>query len=70
MAKTKYLTVTGPVKWAFHIFKEGMDTKFGEKFTLQMYPDAKSKLVLKEAGIPVGVIGSDGCTGCEESEVE
>lgn len=27
-------------------------------------------LVLKEAGIPVGVIGSDGCTGCEESEVE
>ena len=50
MAKTKYITVTGPVKWAFHIFKEGMDTKYGEKFTLQMYPDAKSKLVLKEAG--------------------
>ena len=25
---------------------------------------------LQEAGIPVGVIGSDGCTGCEESEVE
>jgi len=50
MAKTKYITVEGPVKWAHHLFKEGMDTKFGEKFTLQMYPDAKSKLVLKEAG--------------------
>lgn len=50
MAKTKYITVEGPVKWAHHLFKEGMDTKFGEKFTLQMYPDSKSKLVLKEAG--------------------
>ena len=50
MAKTKYITVEGPVKWAHYLFKEGMDTKFGEKFILQMYPDAKSKLVLKEAG--------------------
>lgn len=50
MAKAKYITVSGPVKWAHHLFKEGMDTKFGEKFTLQMYPDEKSKLVLKEAG--------------------
>lgn len=27
-------------------------------------------LALKEAGIPVGVIGSDGCKECEEVEVE
>lgn len=27
-------------------------------------------LALQEAGIPVGVIGSDGCNECEEVEVE
>lgn len=49
--KTKYITVEGPVKWAHHLFKEGMDTKFGEKFTIQIYPDKKSTLIIKEAGV-------------------
>ena len=47
---TKIITVTGPVKWAHHLFKEGMDTKYGEKFTVTVYPDQKSTQLLKEVG--------------------
>ena len=47
--KTKYITIEGLCKWA-RLYPENMDTRFGDKYNVDFYPDKKSLLVLKESG--------------------
>lgn len=46
---TQLVEVTGPCKWA-RLYKSNMDTKFGERFAVSLYPDKKSIQMLKESG--------------------
>lgn len=46
---TSTVYITGVGKWA-HLYESQMDTKFGEKFHVILYPDSASLIALKEAG--------------------
>ena len=49
MSETKYIWVEGMAKWA-RLYPHNMDQKYGDKFTVSLYPNDKSKAILAEAG--------------------
>jgi len=46
---TQTIYVTGKAKWA-RLYESQMDTKFGEKFHVTLYPDEESLIALKASG--------------------
>jgi hypothetical protein len=46
---TQTIYITGKAKWA-HLYESQMDTKFGEKFHVSIYPDEASMIALKSSG--------------------
>ncbi len=46
---TSTIYVTGIAKWA-RVFGHQMDTKFGEKFHITVYPDEAGVITLKQSG--------------------
>lgn len=49
---TQIIYVTGKCKWA-RVYESQMDTKFGEKFHITVYPDEASMIQLKTSGARV-----------------
>src|SRR5665213_868659 len=49
MSETKYIWVEGMAKWA-RLYPHNMDQKYGDKFTVSLYPNEKSKAILAEVG--------------------
>lgn len=47
--KTKFITIEGKSKWA-RLYEVNMDTRFGEKFNVDLYLDKKNTNVLLESG--------------------
>lgn len=47
---TNTIYVSGIAKWA-RVYESQMDTKFGEKFHVTLYPNKEGLILLKEAGV-------------------
>lgn len=52
MANKQVVYVTGKAKWA-RVFQDQMDTAYGEKFHITVYPDEASQIMLKQSGCQV-----------------